>query len=75
MVKPSAFLRSYTSWKPGISTRQGGHQVAQKLTSTTLPRSASRETAAPSRVVSWKSGAAALADATPKAAATCGQMR
>src|SRR3990172_1238810 len=41
----------------GISARQGGHQVAQKLTSTTLPRRSDREICPPPNKSSVKSGA------------------
>ncbi|MNT82974.1 hypothetical protein D3C72_2227800 [compost metagenome] len=44
--------------KAGISSRQGGHQVAQKLTSTTLPRYSERAIApSPRTFFSEKSGA------------------
>jgi hypothetical protein len=51
-VKP---LSAYFFWKPiiqGISTWQGSHQVAQKLTTTTFPWRLARETSLPWR--SWK---------------------
>src|SRR5262245_6410846 len=47
----------YLFWsriKSGISARQGGHQVAQKFTSTTLPRSDSDEMVRPSISVTVK---------------------
>ena len=46
--------------KTGISTWQGAHQVAQKLTSTTLPRKALRRKAWPARSWRVKSGAGLL---------------
>lgn len=41
------------------SSRQGGHHVAQKLSSTTLPRSSLRATLLPSIISTVKSGASA----------------
>src|SRR5262245_65863178 len=41
--------------RSGISARHGGHQVAQKLTSTTLPRKSLEEIVRPSRSVTVKS--------------------
>src|SRR6185312_15987834 len=46
----------------GISTIQGGHQLAQKSTSTSLPRQAASETGLPSKPVRVKAGAAAPGD-------------
>src|SRR3989338_4622665 len=43
--------------KWGISSRHGGHQVAQKSTRTTFPFSASSEIVRPSRVVTSIAGA------------------
>src|SRR6185369_4031707 len=41
----------------GISLRQGAHQVAHRLTSTTRPRQSFRDLAAPDAVVNLRSGA------------------
>src|SRR5271165_5953360 len=43
--------------RSGISRRHGGHQVAQTLTTSVLPRYEARETLRPSSVVREKSGA------------------
>src|SRR3954468_2135372 len=43
----------------GSSSRQGGHQVAQKLSSTTLPLYWERSSVLPSWSGSWSAGAAA----------------
>src|SRR6202521_1271433 len=50
-----SFLSSSSS---GISSRQGGHQVAQKFTSTTLPAQLSLFTGFPSR--SWACSGGAI---------------
>ena len=42
---------SCSAIRSGISSRQGGHQVAQKLIRTTLPRSEAVDTGRPSRSV------------------------
>ena len=41
------------SRRTGVSDWQGGHQVAQKLTQTALPRRSARRIGLPSRSVSW----------------------
>src|SRR5207249_792368 len=46
----------WSSSKPGISLRHGAHQVAQKSTSATLPRSSSEENSRPAISVSLKAG-------------------
>src|SRR5574340_1134104 len=46
----------------GISARQGGHQVAQKFTSTTFPFAWAREKRKPSMAVSSMGGAAAATE-------------
>src|SRR5262249_51222601 len=43
--------------RSAISARQGPHQVAQKLRSTTLPCAPDNDTGLPSRSLIWKSGA------------------
>src|SRR5688572_8641026 len=49
---PDAALAPRTSMSIGISSRQGAHQVAQKFTTTTLPRHSAMRRALPSRSVS-----------------------
>src|SRR6266581_2782214 len=48
-VKPRELYFSWSSISQGISMRQGVHQVAQKFTSTTLPRYWFKETSWPCR--------------------------
>src|SRR5260221_12043872 len=58
MVKP---LSAYFFWiaiNPGISARQGGHQVAQKSRMIPFPLKSERLTSFPSTSVSCQSGAA-----------------
>src|SRR5260370_41985835 len=58
MVKP---LFAYFVWmaiNPGISARQGGHQVAQKSKMTTLPLKSESLTGFPSTSLNCQSGAA-----------------
>src|SRR5947207_15809578 len=50
------YLRQTSRSSRGISTRHGGHQVAQKLTSTTLPFRSSIFDCLPSSVVKEKEG-------------------
>ncbi len=59
-TKPDLRYFWYSVSRCGISSRHGPHQVAQKLTSTTWPRSSSRRTLRPSAPRSVKSGAVAL---------------
>src|SRR5208282_2070198 len=53
-LSPYRFSRSMSQ---GISVRQGSHQVAQKLTSTTLPANCCRLVSLPLRSLSTSSGA------------------
>src|SRR4051812_13874594 len=70
MTSPRSRYCSYSSCIAGISSRQGWHQVAQKLMSTGLPlRSASR-TVPPSAVGRLKSGAG-----LPSRAAGCAPLQ
>ena len=55
---PWSLYVSYSSFSTGISTRQGGHQVAQKFTTTTFPFKAERLASPPPRTGRVKSGAA-----------------
>src|SRR6266478_4847962 len=55
---PAYFFRSATN--PGISARQGGHQVAQKSKITTLPLKSESFTGFPSTSFNCQSGAAIL---------------
>ena len=48
---------SCSATRSGISARHGPHQVAQKLTMTTLPRSDAGEISRPSRSVTVNAGA------------------
>src|ERR1700730_8576575 len=61
-VKPLAAYFCCISMSQGISTRQGPHQVAQKLMSTTLPLYWARERSLPSRSFNVTSGAGAGAE-------------
>ena len=54
---PSSACPAYASTMSGNSSRQGGHQVAQKLTSTGRPRSSESLTGSPSMVSRSISGA------------------
>src|ERR1700689_2285076 len=68
-VKP---LSAYFFWKPiiqGISTWQGSHQVAQKLTSTTFPLRLAIETSLPWRSLKVTSGALGRGFSVPRVAA------
>ena len=60
---PSFFAAAIRS---GVSSRHGGHHVAQSLSTSVLPRKSASETGLPSIVVRWKSGAGAP---------TCGPVR
>jgi len=55
--KPSARSAWWSRSSDGASALHGGHQVAQKFTNTTLPRSSASETLPPSSSGSVKSGA------------------
>ena len=57
IIRPSALWDSYDRTNSGISSRQGRHQVAQKLINTGWPRNCERLTSVPSSVISVKSGA------------------
>src|SRR5580700_111483 len=65
--------------KDGSSPTQGMHQVAQKLTTTTLPLRAAVSMGAPARVVNWGRSSAADAagvDGAPEGCGTfCSQAR
>src|SRR5947207_8577032 len=57
IARPLSLYASYFCFMIGSSTLQGGHQVAQKLIHTGLPRSDDRLTGWPVFTsVSWKSG-------------------
>src|SRR3990172_1450086 len=58
----------------GISSRQGGHQLAQKLTTTTFPCRSDRRIGLPSRSSSSKSGAASPTIACESANGDCDQL-
>jgi hypothetical protein len=57
MITPESLYCSYDFSSAGVSARQGGHHVAQKLTTTILPRNSERVTLFPSSVSRVKSGA------------------
>src|ERR1019366_5392116 len=65
-------LAAYFFWSatyPGISVRQGGHQVAQKSRITTFPLNWSEVTVVPSTPFSFQAGAGrGRAGAAPRAA-------
>ena len=51
--RPLSAYASSMSRRTGVSHWHGGHQRAQKLSHTSLPRRSSRRTGLPSRSVSW----------------------
>src|SRR5512138_2107278 len=57
MTKPCSLYSRYIASSDCISARQGGHQVAHKLTSTACPRRSDNLTDSPSSVFNSKSGA------------------
>src|SRR6185295_16823682 len=56
-TRPSLPYCFCSSMKPGISSRQGGHHVAQKSRTTTLPLKSDSLTALPSTSLSSQAGA------------------
>ncbi len=63
MTKPDSLWASKKACKAGISSLQGGHQVAQALYKMTCPRKSERATGFPFRSVSCTSGAGKLTGA------------